>query len=97
MATAVSPQVAALAGVVQVIWVAETTLTFVHGAPPTVTLAPLWKFWPLMVMVVPPLFGPTCGETALTMGSAVWAGSMPLPLSQCVVEMLSRMQPRPIS
>ncbi len=95
--TVASPHVAALAGVVQVIRFADRTLTFVQAAPPTVTVAPLWKFWPPMLMVVPPLFGPTRGEISVTMGSALWFVFISLLLSQCVVEMLSRRQPMPIS
>ena len=50
------------AGVVQVIDVAETTVTDVQALPPTVTVAPAAKFVPVMVIAVPPAVDPLVGE-----------------------------------
>src|SRR5215831_13260343 len=45
---------AACTGVTAVNWVAETNTTPVAAVPPTVRVAPDWKFVPLIVMLVPP-------------------------------------------
>lgn len=58
------------AGVVQVIEVADTTITFVHAAPPTVTVAPARKFDPVIVIDVPPALVPELTETLDTVGAA---------------------------
>ena len=50
------------AGVVQVIDVAETTVTDVQALPPTVTAAPDTKFVPVIVIGVPPAVEPLVGE-----------------------------------
>ena len=50
-------------GVVAVIVVALTMLTFVAATPPNVTVAPLWKFEPLIVTAVPPEVLPVFGDT----------------------------------
>ena len=51
------------AGVTAVTVVALTTLTEVAATPPSVTeLAPV-KFVPVIVIAVPPVVGPTFGET----------------------------------
>jgi hypothetical protein len=57
------------AGVVHVNDVADTNTTEVHAAPPTVTVAPLTKFAPVMVIGVPPPAGPFAGETDDTAGT----------------------------
>jgi hypothetical protein len=64
--TATAP--AALAGVVAVSWVALAMLTFVAACPPTVTVAPVTKLVPVMVIAVPPVVGPVVGATALMVG-----------------------------
>jgi hypothetical protein len=61
---------AVLAGVVHVIDVGDTTTTLVHAAPPTVTVAPLAKLVPVIVIAVPPAADPDDGLTAVTVGSA---------------------------
>ena len=58
------------AGVVQVIDVDDTRVTLVHGAPPTVTVAPDKKFVPVMVIDVPPASVPEVPETLDTVGAA---------------------------
>jgi hypothetical protein len=49
------------AGVEHVIDVGDTTTTFVHAAPPTVTVAPLAKPAPVIVIAVPPAVEPDVG------------------------------------
>jgi hypothetical protein len=58
------------AGVVQVIEVDNTTVTLVHAAPPTVTVAPDKKFVPVIVIAVPPADVPELPETPDTLGAA---------------------------
>lgn len=58
------------AGVVQVIEVADTTVTLVHAAPPTATVAPDKKFVPVIVIAVPPALVPEVPETLETVGAA---------------------------
>jgi hypothetical protein len=58
------------AGVVQVIDVDDTTVTLVHAAPPTVTVAPDKKFVPVIVIDVPPAAVPDVPETLDTVGAA---------------------------
>jgi hypothetical protein len=58
------------AGVVAVIEFALTTVTFVAAVPPTVTVAPVAKLVPVIVMLVPPAVGPDEGPTSLTVGAA---------------------------
>jgi hypothetical protein len=58
------------AGVVAVILVLLTTVTFVAAALPNVTVAPVAKFVPVMVTAVPPAGGPLLGDTLLTVGAA---------------------------
>ena len=62
------------AGVVHVIDVVDTTVTFVQVAPPTVTVVPAAKFVPAIVMTVPPPSAPDAGLTADTVGT----GSEPI-------------------
>jgi hypothetical protein len=57
------------AGVVQVIDVAETTVTDVQALPPTVTVAPAAKFVPVIVIAVPPAVDPVDGEMPVTVGA----------------------------
>jgi hypothetical protein len=59
------------AGVVAVICVPLTTTTLVAAAPPTVTVAPVAKFVPVIVTAVPPAVEPLFGETPLTVGATV--------------------------
>jgi hypothetical protein len=59
------------AGVVAVIWVPLTTTTLVAAVPPTVTVAPVAKFVPVIVTGVPPPVGPLFGDTAVTVGGRV--------------------------
>ena len=58
------------AGVVSVIEVALTTITFVAATPPTVTVAPAVKSVPVSVTAVPPAAGPDAGLTVVTVGGA---------------------------
>jgi hypothetical protein len=58
------------AGVVQVIDVADTTVTLVQAAPPTVTVAPDKKFVPVIVIEVPPAVVPDVPDTLDTLGAA---------------------------
>jgi hypothetical protein len=61
---------AACAAVLAVIWLALTTTTFVAAVPPNVTVAPLAKFVPLIVIAVPPPVVPLLGLTPVTVGAA---------------------------
>jgi hypothetical protein len=56
------------AGVSAVIWVAPMKVTAVELAPPKLTVAPLWKFVPLIVTAVPPDVDPVAGEMLATVG-----------------------------
>ena len=58
------------AGVVHVIEVADTKVTLVHAAPPTVTVAPARKLVPVIVIAVPPALVPELPETPETVGAA---------------------------
>ena len=58
------------AGVVQVIDVDDTRVTLVHAAPPTVTVGPVKKFVPVIVIGVPPAAVPDVPETLDTLGAA---------------------------
>ncbi len=58
------------AGVVAVIEVALTTTILVADTPPMVTVAPLTKFVPVIVTLVPPAVGPEAGAIAVTVGAA---------------------------
>ena len=68
-ATALAPAVPA--GVVQVIFVAETTVTDVQGVPPTLTVAPAKNPVPVIDIAVPPAVEPFAGETLVTVGGAM--------------------------
>jgi hypothetical protein len=59
------------AGVVQVIDVSETTSTLVQALPPTVTVAPISKLLPVIVMAVPPALVPLIGEIRVIVGDGV--------------------------
>ena len=59
------------AGVVQVIDVAETTVTDVQALPPTVTAAPAAKPVPVMVIAVPPAVEPELGEIDPIVGAEI--------------------------
>ena len=59
------------AGVVQVIDVAETTVTDVQALPPTVTAAPAAKPVPVMVIAVPPAVEPELGEIDPIVGEEI--------------------------
>ena len=64
--------------------IADTTVTFVHETPPTVTVAPARKFVPVMVIDVPPALVPEEAETLDTVGAVASAlmlppGEVPLP------------------
>jgi hypothetical protein len=54
---------------VQVSDVAELKTTEVQAAPPTVTVAPLAKLVPVIVIDVPPARGPEVGVTVETVGA----------------------------
>ena len=57
------------AGVVAVIVVELDTFTLVAGLVPILTVAPLMKPVPVMVMEVPPANGPPLGATEVTVGA----------------------------
>jgi hypothetical protein len=57
-------------GVVAVIALLLTTVTFVAGIPAKLTVALGAKFAPVSVTAVPPTVGPLLGETAVTLGGA---------------------------
>jgi hypothetical protein len=59
------------AGVVAVMVVLLTTVTFVAAVEPKVTVAPVAKFVPVMVTAVPPEVDPVLGLTPLTVGGVV--------------------------
>ncbi len=59
------------AGVTQVMDVADTRVGEVQVAPPTVTVAPVSKFSPVIVMVVPPASEPDAGDADVTVGGSV--------------------------
>ena len=59
------------AGSNAVISVADTTVTFVAAFEPNWTVAPLTKFVPVMVTVVPPDVEPEDGLTPVTVGAGV--------------------------
>ena len=59
---------AAPAGVVAVIEVLLTTVTFVAAAEPNVTVAPEEKLVPVIVTDVPPAVDPVLGLTPVTVG-----------------------------
>jgi len=76
LVTTTSFEPAGRGGVMQVIEVAETTLTPVHVEPPTVTVAPVTKPVPVIVINVPPARGPLEGATELTFSlTAAFAGA----------------------
>ena len=56
------------AGVVAVIDVAVTTVTVIAAVPPTLTVAPVAKFVPVITIGMPPAVVPLGGLTALTVG-----------------------------
>ena len=58
------------AGVVAVIEVLLTNVTFVAVVPPKVTVAPEAKFVPVIVTDVPPLTDPELGERDVIVGLA---------------------------
>ena len=60
---------AACTPVVQVREVEETTLGEVQATPPTVTVAPLTKPVPVIVIALPPNVLPPVGETLVTVGA----------------------------
>jgi hypothetical protein len=70
LVTTISCAPALPAGVVQVIDVDDTRVSLVHGAPPTVTVAPDKKFVPVIVIGVPPAAVPDVPETLDTLGAA---------------------------
>jgi hypothetical protein len=69
------------AGVVAVMVVLFTTLTFVAAALPNVTVAPEANFVPVIVTVVPPAVGPMFGDTLVTASGATYVKALArLPL-----------------
>jgi hypothetical protein len=59
------------AGVVAVMVVLFTAITFVVAVPPNVTVAPAAKLVPVIVTAVPPAVDPLFGDTLLTAGGTV--------------------------
>ena len=69
------------AGVVAVIVVLFTTVTFVAAVLPNFTVAPAAKFVPVIVTAVPPAAGPLLGDTLVTVGGAIYVNALArLPL-----------------
>jgi hypothetical protein len=68
--TVTAPEV--FAGVVAVIVVLLTTVTFVAATEPNVTVAPEAKFVPVIVTDVPPDVVPLFGDTLVTVGGAMY-------------------------
>ena len=60
---------AACAGVVQVIVVLFTTVTFIAAEPPKVTLLAPINEVPVKVTFVPPVAGPVAGATLVSVGA----------------------------
>ena len=60
-------------GVTPTICEGEETTTEEAATAPKVTLAPDWKFDPLIVTEVPPVVGPEAGEMLLIVGEAAGA------------------------
>ena len=58
-------------GVVAVILVELTTMTFVAAVPPMVTVAPVTKPVPAMMTLVPPANCPALGEIDVTEGAGI--------------------------
>ena len=56
-------------GVVAVIVVELTTMTFVAAAPPMVTAVAPVRLVPVIVTLVPPSVGPVAGEMPVTVGA----------------------------
>jgi hypothetical protein len=74
------------AGVVAVIEVLLTTVTFVAAAEPNVTEAPEAKLVPVIVTEVPPVVGPVFGLTLVTVGAATYVNPLArLPLCPLTV------------
>ena len=69
------------AGVVAVMDVLLTTVTFVAAAEPNVTVAPVAKLVPVIVTEVPPAVDPVFGLTPVTVGAATYVNPLArLPL-----------------
>ena len=58
----------AWAGLVAVIWVSESTVKLVAAVAPKSTAVALQNPDPVIVTVVPPVFGPNRGDTPVTTG-----------------------------
>ncbi len=56
------------AGAVAVSWLVDCSVTAVAATLPKATAAPLAKFVPVIVTVVPPAAGPAAGLTPVTVG-----------------------------
>ena len=68
LVTTTSAAPAVLAGIVQVMEVAETNNTLVHTSPPIVTVAPEAKPVPVITIAVPPAINPDEGERLVIIG-----------------------------
>ena len=68
LVTTISFAPAVLAGVTAVTVLLSTTAMLEAAVPPMVTVAPLTKLLPLIVMAVPPVVGPQLGVTDNTTG-----------------------------
>ena len=65
---------AACAGVVAVMEVPLTSITLVADVPPRLTVAPVRKPVPVMVIAVPPLVVPVVGVIEVTVGAGLGGG-----------------------
>ena len=74
-------------GVVQVAEVAEVTLKAVHAVPPTVMPVAPVKLVPVIVILVPPAVLPDVGETEVTVGAGVGAGT-PVKVAELLTDEL---------
>ena len=78
-ATALAPAIPA--GVIAVICVGERTVTPVAVTPPTVTALALVRFFPVMVISVPPANAPVFGFTDVMVGVGTTAPRKPATLA----------------
>ena len=67
--TTIATVLALFGGLTAEIWVPLTTCTPVAGVPPKVTVAPVAKFAPTIVTVVPPPVVPVLGLAEVTVGA----------------------------
>ena len=92
MVTVTSTVPAACAGATAVIDVADFTVKLVAAVPPKETAVAPFRFFPLMVTVVPPAVGPEVGLMPVTVGWATyvnWAAAEVAEVPPAVVTVTS--------